>query len=157
MEYTEGNLKTTQETLVYPHEYEQAGNAYLMAIVGLIAGLPLPIVNFTASVIYYLSNLKSSYFVRWHCIQAMIAQLVVMPFNSIAIGWTIRLMITEDDPTWFFGFYIFGVILLNICEFIAVMITASKVKKGENVRWAIIAGITDALCSKKKTENNYIA
>ncbi|WP_297334623.1 DUF4870 domain-containing protein [Flavobacterium sp.] len=156
MEYTEGNITTQDEAIVYPHEHEQAGNAYLMAIVGLIAGLPLPIVNFIASLIYYFSNLKSSYYVRWHCIQAMLAQLIIMPFNSVAIGWTLRLIFTDDEPGWYYGFYIFGVILLNICEFVAVMITASKVKKGENVRWAVIAVITDALCSKRKTNNNYL-
>ncbi|MDP1993761.1 MAG: hypothetical protein Q8K40_00805, partial [Ignavibacteria bacterium] len=52
-----------------PDEYEaeKASNSYLMSMVALIAGLPLPIINLIATVIFYVGNRKGSYFVRWHC------------------------------------------------------------------------------------------
>ncbi|KOS04872.1 hypothetical protein AM493_01565 [Flavobacterium akiainvivens] len=163
---------TTKEYIVQPYEHEPAGNAYLMSTVAVIAGLPLPIINVIASVIFYLSNRKASYYVRWHSLQALIAQAVVMPFNSIALAWTIRIFFeplvwTEtrhnhyeahfnenlfDFPSAWYFIYIFFVLALNLFEFIGVLITAVAVRKGKNVRWAIIANITDRLCSKENRD-----
>ncbi|QYJ67825.1 hypothetical protein [Flavobacterium litorale] len=150
MEYTEGVVKDKETVIhVHPNDYEKAGNSYLMAIVAVIAGMPLPIINLIASGVYYLGNLKASYFVRWHCIQAILAQTIIIPFNSIAWGWTLSVMLNKTEPTLYYGIYLFAVILLNIIEFVAVINTASRVNKGENVRWIIIAPLTDKLCSKK--------
>ena len=98
------------------------------------------------------TNLKSSYFVRWHCIQAILAQTIMIAFNSLAWGWTLAVILDKKEPTLYYGIYLFGVILFNIVEFFAVIITASKVGKGENVRWFLIANITDMLCSKKNKD-----
>ncbi len=151
MEYTERVIKE-EKAIIHPNEYERASNGYLMAIVAVIVGLPLPIINIIASVIYYLGNLKSSYFVRWHCIQAILAQMVMIPFNSVAVGWTISIMLDKKEVTIYYGIYLFAVILFNIIEFFGVIITASKVAKGNNVRWFLIANITDMLCSKKNKD-----
>ncbi len=148
MEYTEEAINKEQ-AIIHPSEYEQASNGYLMAIVAVIVGVPLPVINIIASFIYYLGNLKSSYFVRWHCIQAILAQTVMIPFNSVAVGWTISIILNNREVTIYYGIYLFAVILFNIIEFFAVIITASKVGKGQNVRWFLIANITDLLCSKK--------
>ncbi|KAF2518647.1 hypothetical protein E0W68_07780 [Flavobacterium salilacus subsp. salilacus] len=151
MEYTE-ETSNKEQKIIHPNEYEKASNSYLMAIVAVIVGVPLPVINITASVIYYLGNLKSSYFVRWHCIQAILAQTIMIPFNSIAVGWTISIMLNVKEVTLYYGIYLFAVILFNIIEFFAVIITASKVSKGKNVRWFLIANITDLLCSKKNKD-----
>ena len=49
------------------HEAETASSSYLMSLVAIIIGLPIPIVNLAATAIFYLGNRKSTYFVRWHC------------------------------------------------------------------------------------------
>ncbi len=142
---------------VYPQEFEQASNSYLMAIVCIIAGLPLPIINVIASLGYYMGQRKASYFVRWHCIQAVIAQIVLFPFNSVAFTWTLLLLIGNDiyafaHASLFYWLYIIFVLLLNLFEFICTIYTAARVRKGHNVRWPVIAGITDTLCSKEKRD-----
>lgn len=179
MEYTEGTLKTDGQDIIYPQEYEQASNSYLMAIVGIVAGLPLPIVNIIASFLYYLSKRRSSYFVRWHCIQSILAQAVIIPFNSIAFGWTLSKIIflislrnesesfsaytgrhynnNAFEGGWpfedlYYWLYIFFVILLNIAEFIAVLYTSSRVRNGNNIRLGLLANITDRLCSKENRD-----
>jgi len=167
MEHTEGTLKN--KPLIYPYEYEQASKSYLMAVVAIIAGIPLPVINLIASIGYYLAYRKSTYFVRWHCIQSVIGQALLIPFNSIAITWTVkniyynseRLFSNGSDnidldainffqvtSSYFFP-YITFVILLNIAEFIIVIRTASRVANGNNVRWWGIARLTDMICSKK--------
>ena len=162
--------KTTRET-IYPSDLEQASNSYLMAIVAVIAGLPLPIFNTIASLIYYAGHRKSSYFVRWHCIQAILAQAVMIPFNSFAFGWTIALITLDTTISFlnlqggyngepdnfiynpaYFILYITVIILFNIAEFITVIITAIQVRKGKNVRWFILANLTDALTSKQNRD-----
>jgi len=174
MEYTEGTIKETANHMTAPlhsQEYEQAGNSYLMAIVAIIMGLPLPILNLIAAGGYYLAHRKSAYFVRWHCIQSAIGQATLIPFNSIAVAWTLGLFMrfntfniedienhTHVASTTLRGFldagtgywlYIIFIVVLNISEFIVVISTASRVKNGHNVRWWIIAPIVDRLCSKE--------
>lgn len=166
MEYKERHLNNpeSKQPFIHPYEYEQASNSYLMAVVGVAAGLPLPIVNVFAGFIYYLAHRKSSYLVRWHSIQAVLGQLLLIPFNSVAFAWTIGILFRSDlvwqkdhieefnlvkeIPTGYW-LYLFFIILLNITEFIIVIYTASKVRKGHNIRWFGIATITDSLCSKE--------
>lgn len=169
MEYTEGIVKDTPETksFVHPYEYEQASNSYMMAVVSVIAGLPLPVINLIATAGYYLAQRKSSYLVRWHCIQAALGQILLIPFNSVALAWTTSILwrslwfpqngdftgailATRFGETFtFYWLYITFVILLNITEFIVVIATASKVRKGHNVRWFGLAPIADRLTSKE--------
>lgn len=143
---------TNYAQVLHPSEYEKASNGYLMAVVAVIAGLPLPIINVIASLLYYLGQRKSSYFVRWHCIQAILAQTVMVPFNSFAVAWTISLFINEETPNMYFIMYVLFVLVFNIVEFFTVIITASQVGKGKNVRWFLIANITDALTSKENRD-----
>jgi len=155
-----------------PYEYEAAGNAYLMSLAAVVAGLPLPIINVIAALIYYMAKRKSSYAIRWHALQALLAQLIVMPFNSVAMWWTIKILSNEllweetsrgsysirsgeyllSSFSSIYWAYLAFVLLLNIFEFIAVISTAIQVRKGINVRWFGIASITDALCSKENRD-----
>ena len=164
-------VKNTTEQ-IYPHDLEQASNGYLMSLVAIIAGLPLPIVNVLASLIFYISHAKSSYFVRWHGLQALLAQCLVIPFNSLAFAWTLTLLFSHTPLKLFslqgestlvndslfgvsliyYGLYVMFVFILNIAEFVATIYTASQVRKGVNVRWFLIANITDSLCGKQKTD-----
>lgn len=108
--------------------------------------------------------------------QSLIAQAVIIPFNSIALAWTLKI-IFSDRTSWslfkpfqqhtssrhfnsiedfevssFYRVYIALVVLFNIAEIITVIITASKVRKGKNVRWILVAGLTDALTSKENRD-----
>lgn len=161
--------ESLQEAAIYPHEYEQASNSYLMAIAAVIAGLPLPIINLIAAFGYYLGHRKSSYFVRWHCIQSIIGQAILIPFNSIAFSWTLIIMFNNrynlnynsdselvgsffDRTNSAYWIYIAIIILINIIEFIVVIYAAIQVRKGHDIRWPIIAGITDKLTSKENRD-----
>jgi hypothetical protein len=135
-----------------PYEHEKASYAYLVSIVSFVVGLPLPIMNLIATVGYYLGIRKSSYFVRWHGVQAIITQLFILPFNSVAFWWFISLYISEDIPNATFWLYLLFVLMLNITELILSIITADRVRNGYHVRWWIYASITDALVSDTTTQ-----
>jgi uncharacterized membrane protein len=145
-------LYTNKTFEVQDYELQQASNAYTMALVSVIAGLPLPIVNVIASLIYYATQSKSSYFVRWHCIQAILAQTIMLPFNSLAFGWTLKIIFTSKEPSLWYFTYLFSVVLFNVIEFISVLITAASVRKGIAVRWFIVANITDSITSKQNRD-----
>ena len=51
---------TTAKFNYQPHEseLERASNSYLMSLVAVIGGLPLPILNLMASIFFYLETEK---------------------------------------------------------------------------------------------------
>ena len=43
------------------HEAEKASNSYIMSLVAVVAGLPLPIINLLATLIFYMGNREGTY------------------------------------------------------------------------------------------------
>lgn len=129
-----------------PNEYEKerASNSYLMSVIAIAIGLPLPIINLIATAIFYFGNKKSTRYVRWHCTQALLSQLTIFIFNSIGYTWTLSVIFSEKTrATNEFFAYISILILFNIIEFIASIILAIKVRKGIHVEWWLWGAITN--------------
>lgn len=82
-----------QQTIPHESELEGAANSYLMSLLVVMVGLPFPIINLLATIIFYLVNRKSSYFVRWHCTQALVSQFPLFLINTVLFWWTLRLLI----------------------------------------------------------------
>lgn len=127
-------------------EREKAANSYLMSLMAAMVGLPLPIVNMLATVVFYLANRKRSYYVRWHCMQALISQIPLYVINTVLFWWTIRLLLGYDSLTSFYFAYLFTVVLFNMIDYIATIYSAVKVRKGEQVEWYVYGGLTDLIC-----------
>jgi uncharacterized membrane protein len=129
-----------QETNFYPlpqpaditmREKEDAMGAYLMMFAALGAGLPLPIINLIAAVIYYYTNKSSSKFVRFHALQALISQLPTTLMNAVALGWGLRIAFSDSwHLTDTFKGYVVMVILADLMYFIWGIIAAIKARKG---------------------------
>lgn len=128
------------------HENENASNSYLMSLVALIAGLPLPIFNLIATLIFYLGNRKSSYFVRWHCTQALLSQLSVVIMNSFGFWWTISILFRDEMITDNYIAYMLTVLAFNIGEFVATIYTAINTRKGNHVEWWFYGDLTNLIC-----------
>ncbi len=128
------------------HENERASNSYIMSLVALMAGLPLPIINLIATLIFYVGNLRSTYFVRWHCIQALLSQVSVLIMNSFAFWWTISIFFGSDLINNNYISYIMVVFLFNLTEFIATVYTAIQTRKGIHVEWWLYGRLANILC-----------
>src|SRR4249920_3463609 len=104
--------------IIRPDDYEseKASNSYLMSLLAIMVGMPLPIVNLIATIIFYLGNRKNSYFVRWHCTQALLSQLMVLVMNSVGLSWTLRIIFTDLMVSDAYIGYIITVVLFNITE-----------------------------------------
>lgn len=130
------------------HEAERASNSYLMSLIAIIAGLPLPIINLLATLIFYLGNRKSTYFVRWHCTQALLSQLSLLFVNSAGFWWTVSVIWGDEHATNKYFAYIISLIILNIVEFISTIYSAIQVRKGKHVSWWFYGDLTDLFCKQ---------
>lgn len=128
------------------HEAEKASNSYLMSLIAVVAGLPLPIINLLATVIFYFGNRKGTYFVRWHCTQALISQFSLIFINSTGFWWTVSIIFGDKSLSNQYFAYIFAAFLFNLGEFIATIYTAIQTRKGKHVQWWLYGDITDLIC-----------
>ena len=134
------------------HENELASNSYLMSLVAIIVGLPLPIVNLIATAIFYLNNRNSTFFVRWHCTQALLSQFSMLIINSAAFWWTVSILFRDEQLTDDYIGYIITALIFNISEFIATVYTAIQTRKGIHVEWWLYGSLTNLICEDRKHE-----
>jgi len=131
------------------HEAEKASNSYLMSLIALIAGLPLPIINLIATLIFYLGNRKGTYFVRWHCTQALLSQLSMLFINSFGFWWTASIIFTDETITNKYIAYIIAALIFNLTEFIATIYTAIQTRKGIHITWWLYGNLTNLICKSE--------
>ena len=129
-------------------EAEKASNSYLMSLIAILVGLPLPIINLIATFIFYMANRKETYFVRWHCTQALLSQLSLWFINSFGFWWTISIIFTSETITFSYIVYIIVAIIFNISEVIATIYTAIQVRQGKHVDWWVYGDLTDLICKR---------
>ena len=77
-------------------EKDDAMASYLMMFASWAVGLPLPLVNLVASVVYYAVNRKSSKFVAFHALQSFLSQVPVSLLNAGVVGWGIGLLVKGE-------------------------------------------------------------
>lgn len=130
------------------HENERASNIYLMSLAVVIVGLPLPIINFIATIMVYFSNRNSTYFVRWHSLQALFSQAFVAMMNSAGLYWTIQVIFYDASLTNNYVAYIITVLVFNLGEFVGTIYAAIQTRKGKHVEFFFFGTLTDALCSR---------
>lgn len=130
----------------HEHELEAASNSYLMSLLVAMIGLPFPIVNLIATIIFFLANRRQTYFVRWHCMQALVSQLPLFCTNSILFWWTVRVLIGWTSLSSFYFAYLFTVLLFNFIDFIATIHTMIAVRQGKQLEWYVYGPLTHLLC-----------
>lgn len=128
------------------HEAEKASNSYLMSLVALIAGLPFPIINLMATLFFWVGNRKGTFFVRWHCMQALLSQFSVLLMNSFGFWWTISIIFRSESITNNYIAYMFTIFIFNVADFIATIYTAVNTRKGKHVEWWFYGDLTNLIC-----------
>lgn len=131
------------------HDAEQASNVYVMSLITFAAGLPLPIVNVISTIMFFIGSRRENAFVRWHCMQALLTELITLPLNSIAFWWTVNLVFFDVQITNSYLVYMFLIVLLNIIELVAAISAAIRVRKHHDVRWFLVSDITDMLVKER--------
>ena len=97
-------------------EKEDAMGAYLMMFASLAIGLPIPLLNLIASVIYFFVNSKTSAFVAFHALQALPTHMPVVLLNAGVVGWLIGILVTPPHDMFgpAFFWYLFFIVLVNL-------------------------------------------
>ncbi len=138
----------TRDFIYKPNEYEaeKASYSYIMSLIGIIAALPLPVINLITTLAFYFAYRKSTYFVRWHCTQALLSQFSVLLINGVGFWWTLSIIFTPAVVTKYYIAYIITILLLNLVDIIATLYTAVKTRKGLHVEWWFWGSLTNKLC-----------
>jgi len=128
------------------HEAEKASNSYVMSLIAVIAGLPLPIINLAATLFFYIGNRKGTYFVRWHCTQALLSQLSLFFMNSVGFWWTISIVFGEEIISNSYISYLITIFIFNILDFVATIYSAVQTRKGIHTVWWFYGDLTNIVC-----------
>ncbi|MGB0870888.1 MAG: DUF4870 domain-containing protein [Flavobacteriales bacterium] len=157
------NLEQPEEISI--SDREDAMGSYLMMFGALAVGLPLPIINLIASVVYYILNAKKSRFIKFHALQSMWSQLPTTLMNAGLIFWTFAKLIPEieENPNvenfefltadnLYWG-YLISVIIANLLYVIFSIIGAVKARKGEMYYFMFFGKLAYHMAYKKKDES----
>lgn len=131
------------------HEIQKASNSYVMSLIAMIAGMPLPVINLAATLIFYLGNRKATYFVRWHCTQALLSQSSMLIINSISVTWIFMILFGDIRLSNDFIAFIITVLLFNLTESIATIYAAIRTGRGEHVEFWFFGKLTNIICRRK--------
>jgi uncharacterized Tic20 family protein len=130
----------------FDNESEKASQSYLMSLVAIMVGLPLPIFNLIATGIFYLGNRRGTFFVRWHCTQALLSQVLVVVMNSVGFSWTLSIILGNNSINNDYIAYIITVVAFNIIEFVATIFAAIQTRKGKHVEFWFFGSLTNLIC-----------
>lgn len=129
-------------------EAEKASNSYLMSLIVVMAGMPIPVLNLIASIVFWAANRKSTYFVRWHCTQALVSQLSLFFVNSFGFWWTMSILFSDKILNNDYLSYMAVLILVNIVEFAGTIYAAIQTRKSKHVSFWFFGSLTDMICKK---------
>lgn len=141
------NTGYTDIAAYQPNDYERerASNSYLMSVVAIMVGTPLPVINMLATLFFFFANRKSTPYVRWHCTQALLSQVTVFIMNAVAFTWTMRIIFGSLYITDAYIGYIITALCFNIFEFVITVIAAIRVRKGKHMEWWFWGTLTNQI------------
>ncbi len=109
---------------------EDAMGSYFMMFATSALGLPLPILNLVAAIIYYFVNRDRGKFVQFHTLQSLYSQIPVTLLNSGLVAWTIVNFAKDYDFSSIYWGYLVMAAAANLLYFIFSIVGAVKARKG---------------------------
>ena len=130
MEGHSTHIPLPQPEEIPKREKEDAMGAYLMMFAAWGAGLPLPLLNLVAAIIYFFVNKKTSRFVSFHAYQSLLTQIPVSLLNAGAIAWALRTAITEREFTDYFWAFLIFVGVWNLIYMVLSIVACTWARRG---------------------------
>jgi uncharacterized Tic20 family protein len=127
-------------------ECEKSSNSYLMSVITVILGIPLPLISLITTVIFYVANRNSTRFVRWHCTQAMLSQAYVVLINMSGFTWSMMILFGKPTVTNNFIGFMITLVIFNLMELIMTIYAAIETRKGKHIEFYFFGLLTDQLC-----------
>ena len=134
------SIRLPQPDEIPEREKEDAMGAYLMMFASLAIGLPIPLLNLVASVIYFFVNRKTGTFVAFHALQALLSHVPVVLLNAGVVGWLVGILVTppHDDFSPAFFWYLFFVVLLNVAYIVWSIVALVHARKGRFIYMPVV-------------------
>lgn len=123
-------IKLPQPDELSEREKDDAMGAYLMMFATWAVGLPLPVLNLIAAVIYFYVNKKSSRFVAFHALQSLLSQVPVTMVNIGLVAWLIRTLIGSIGFSSAFFIYLSFMVMINLLYLIFSIFGLIHARKG---------------------------
>lgn len=123
----------------------RASNNYLISLVVIVAGAPIPLIGLFANVMFYFSNKRASYYVRWHTMQALVSQFSLWAINTVAFWWIWTIAFRDNFIDNVFISYMITVTIFNISEMIATLYTVIRMRNGNHVEWWFYSDLTNLI------------
>lgn len=124
-------------------EKQKASLAYVISLIIVIASLPLPIAGFLATLGYAKVQQKYSNFVRFHCWQAVLSQLVLLVFTSVFWGWSIQILMSSQEITNKYLYFAAFLIIFILIESVFAIVSAYQIEQGKHPKWWIIGNLLE--------------
>jgi uncharacterized membrane protein len=133
-------------------EKEDGSGAYLMMFATTAIGLPLPIVNMIASIVYYFVNRTKGRFVKFHALQSMYSQFPISIINNYLVIWAIVNFVHKHPFTNVFWGLAIAAGVFNIVYLIFSIIGAVRAYRGQFYYFMFFGRIAFIQVYQKKDE-----
>jgi len=129
-----------QPSEIPERQKEDAMGAYLMMFASFAIGLPLPLLNLIASIIYFFVNRKNGDFVAFNCLQALLSHVPVVLLNAGVVGWVVGILVVppHDAFSAAFFWFLFFVVLVNLAWIIWSIVAMVHARKGHFIYMPLI-------------------
>lgn len=120
-----------QPSEIPEREKEDAMGAYLMMFAAVAIGLPLPVINLIAAIVYYFVNRKKSRFIHFHCLQSLLSNIPTTIINWVLVIWGVRIFFTDQILTEVFWAYAIFAGVSTLIYFVISLIAAYRARQGK--------------------------
>lgn len=124
--------KIPQPEDITVREREDAMGSYLMMFAAFAVGLPFPMINLIAAVVYYFVNKDKGRFVHFHILQSLYSQIPTSLLNIGFVAWLIQILFSFNHLEFndYFYSYLLLVSTANVAYIIFSIIAAVKARQG---------------------------
>lgn len=155
-----------QPNEIATRDKEDAMGAYLMMFGALAAGLPLPIINLIAALVYYFVNAKKSRFIKFHSLQSLLSQAPTTLMNAGLLYWTIGFIFNTDysmpemaienfaDIGDLYWGSLWTVVAANLLYVIFSIVGAMKARKGQMYYFMFFGRLAYHFAYRRKASDN---
>ncbi|MEO1256413.1 MAG: DUF4870 domain-containing protein [Bacteroidota bacterium] len=138
-------------------EKDDAMGSYLMMFASTAVGLPLPIINLIAAVVYYFTNRSKGLFVHFHALQSLISQLPTTIINAIGVFWGARIYFFDWELSDAFKGYVIMALVFNLAYFVFSILGAVKARKGRMYYFLFFGRLSyEAVFKKKNKDSDHV-
>lgn len=127
-------------------EKDDAMGAYLMMFAAWAFGLPLPLLNLVAALIYFYVNRKVSRFVAFHSLQSLLSQVPVSLLNVAVLAWLIGILVTGllFSPRFFAALALAA--LANVLYLVFSVVALARARRGQYYYMPVFGRVAFARC-----------